>query len=124
MYVISLTTIEKQQDAVDIHLLPRGNRTKNRILLVGRFECHLSSLTLPLSLSLPLSFSECGKAIDIIIPRKKNSPVSTTLALFSALLRNRSSLACSCRSNYDGDFNSNFVAVRRRPIARDHRQAV
>jgi hypothetical protein len=55
MYVISLTTIEKQQKrqgTIDIHLLARGNRAKNRILLVGGFECHLSSLTLSLSLSI------------------------------------------------------------------------
>lgn len=41
---------------------------------------------------------------------------------FSAPLRIQSLLAC-CRS-FDDDESTNIVAVRRRTIARDHRQAI
>ena len=57
------------------------NRTKNRVLLVGGFECHLL-LSLCLSLSPPF-FYNCTKLVNIIVLKKKNSPVSATVAFFS-----------------------------------------
>ena len=52
--VLLLYRNSRSGKAVNIHLSSRGNRTKNRIFLVGGSECHLSFLSLSLSLSLSI----------------------------------------------------------------------
>ncbi len=108
----------KRGKTQSIFIYHREGIEQNRNLLVGGFECHPASL----SLSLSLFFSMIVvRRLILLYQGEKIVQFLRHWHFFSEPLRVRSLLAY-CRPHDDD--STNIVAVRRRTIARDHRQAI